>query len=99
MSTATTRAGRAGVAALTLTILGHAAPLLAQATTSGAAESAAARDVAPPGGVLMLVSYLVLWALLLGFVVALVLRQRRLEGELEALERRIDAMAHGEARR
>ena len=52
--------------------------------------SKAAQETTIPGGQLMIVSYIVLWLGLLGYVGYLGLRQRELDDEIDELEARID---------
>ena len=47
-------------------------------------------EVTIPGGTLVIVGYLVLWGMLGGFLFFVLLRQRRLQDEVDELERRID---------
>ena len=47
-------------------------------------------EVTIPGGTLMVIGYLVLWGMLGGFLFFVLLRQRRLQDEVDELERRID---------
>ncbi len=56
------------------------------------AQGAPSEDVQVPGGALMLVSYLVLWALLLGYLAYLARRQGLIEDDLEVLRKRMDDM-------
>ena len=53
------------------------------------AQGAPSEDVQVPGGALMLVSYLALWALMLGYLAR---RQGLLEDDLETLRKRMDDM-------
>ncbi len=81
----------------------HTGAAAALATTllavAAFAEAPAAQDLARykeesiPGGLLALVAYMAMWALVAGFVGWTVLRQRKIEAALEALEDRIDAGA------
>ena len=63
------------------------------------AEAPAAQDLARykeesiPGGLLALVAYMAMWALLAGFVGWTLLRQTKVEAALHALEDRIDGGA------
>lgn len=54
------------------------------------AQGPSSDDVSVPGGALMLGSYLLLWALMLGYLAYLAHRQSVIEDDLEALQRRID---------
>ncbi len=56
------------------------------------AQGAPSEDVQVPGGALMLVSYLVLWALLLGYLAYLARRQSSIEDDLDTLRKRMDDM-------
>jgi len=56
------------------------------------AQGAPSQDVQVPGGALMLVSYLFLWALLLGYLAYLARRQSSIEDDLDTLRRRMDDM-------
>lgn len=47
-------------------------------------------ETSVPGGTLMVIGYLVLWGMLGGFLFFVLLRQRRLQDEVDELERRID---------
>ncbi|MEZ4458925.1 MAG: hypothetical protein R3E66_04210 [bacterium] len=62
--------------------------LLAPATVW--AQGPASEDTQVPGGALMLVSYLALWALMLGYLAYLARRQSIIEDDLETLQRRLD---------
>jgi CcmD family protein len=50
----------------------------------------AAQETSIPGGQLAVISYIVLWVLLMGYVLKLALQQKSLEGEIEELEQRIE---------
>lgn len=84
---------------LLLLALAAPAPALAQTNTTGqtaaqttqrAAPSVAEQERTVPGGVLVIISYLVLWLLLLGFMALVWNRQRQAQQELRELERRMD---------
>lgn len=60
---------------------------------SGGQLSRAAQERTVPGGTLLIVAYLVLWVLVVGFVAVVLRQQRRLDAELDGLERRIDDIA------
>lgn len=57
---------------------------------SALAQGPASQDTQVPGGALMLVSYLVLWALMLGYLAYLARKQAALEDDLEGLRKRLD---------
>jgi CcmD family protein len=59
-------------------------------TTVDAAVSVAQTETAVSGGTLMLVSYIVLWILIFGFMIGIARRQARLDRELDDLEARMD---------
>ena len=48
------------------------------------------RETTIPGGWLVVITYLLLWLMFGGYLVWVILRQRRLRREIDALERRID---------
>lgn len=51
-----------------------------------------ARERTIPGGALVIVGYLVLWGMLGGYLLWVVWRQKRLRGELDELEAKIDEL-------
>jgi CcmD family protein len=53
-------------------------------------SSVASQERTLPGGVLASATYILLWVCIFGFVFAILRRQRRLDAEIEALERRMD---------
>jgi hypothetical protein len=57
------------------------------------ASSLAEQETSVPGGNLMLIAYIGLWALILGFVIVLLRAQRAVERDLDDLERRLDELA------
>lgn len=86
---------------LLLLALAAPSPALAQTNTAGqtatqtaksapAATSVAERERTVPGGALLIVSYMVLWLLLFGFMALVWTRQRQAQQELQDLERRMD---------
>ena len=54
------------------------------------AQGPASTDTQVPGGMLMLVSYLVLWGLMLGYLAHLARKQGLLEDDIDALRKRMD---------
>jgi hypothetical protein len=74
---------------MNLTPLIHAL-LLAQAAPTSLAE----QETSVPGGSLLLISYIGLWLLILGFVILLLRQQRATESDLDELERRLDELAN-----
>lgn len=66
-------------------------PTLAMAQTPGGSLASQEREVT--GGDLALISYVALWVLVLGVVLVVFLRQRRLNQELGNLERKLDRLA------
>ena len=55
-----------------------------------AQETVAAAETDVTGGTLMLVAYLALWAMMLGYLFVLARRQQGLDRDLVELERRLD---------
>lgn len=66
-------------------VLGLFMPSLATAQGSLASQEASV-----PGGTLMMISYLILWLMVGGYAFLIARRQRRLQGEIEGLDARID---------
>ena len=54
--------------------------------------SRAAEETTIPGGALVLISYIVLWLMFGGALLFALLRQRKLQREIDGLEERIDAL-------
>ena len=65
------------------------------ATNAWAQESIAASEKTMPGGTLALISYIVLWFLLLGYFVVLTTRLRKIKSDTRVLEKRIDDLFSG----
>lgn len=64
--------------------------LLTGVSQAAAQTSLAAQETSIPGGVLVLVTYLVLWGLFGGYLFMIMRRQRALQRDLEGLDDRID---------
>lgn len=62
---------------------------------AGAGRQLAEDETEVPGGVFVIITYLVLWLMLGGFVVVMLVRQKRLQGQLDDLEHRIDDLLGG----
>lgn len=62
------------------------------ATAMGQSESLAASETTVTGGTLVIITYLILWAMVGGVLFFVIRRQRRLQAELDGLENRIDEM-------
>ncbi len=60
------------------------------ATQAWAQESIAASEKSIPGGTLALISYIVLWFMLLGYFVVLTTRLHKIKSDTQVLEKRID---------
>lgn len=56
------------------------------------AQNKAAEETTITGGTLAIVAYLALWAMLLIYLAVLSGRQKRLDGEIEGLEKRLDTL-------
>lgn len=52
--------------------------------------SVAAQEVTIPGGALVLVAYMTLWVLFGGYLSLILRKQKQVQRDIEALERRID---------
>lgn len=63
-------------------------PALAVAQQAGGSLASQERQIT--GGDLALISYIVLWVLVLGVILVVFLRQKKLNAELESLERKLD---------
>jgi len=61
--------------------------------TANAQESVASAEKTIPGGTLMLVAYLLFVAMMLGYLALLSYRQRRLDHDIDGLEKRLDELA------
>ena len=57
------------------------------------AQSDASQETTIPGGVLVLITYFVFVALMMGYIAVLHIRQRKLDQDIEALEKRLDELA------
>jgi hypothetical protein len=58
-----------------------------------AQESVASQETNIPGGTLMLIAYIVFTAMMLGYLALLSFRQRRLDDDIDELEKRLDELA------
>jgi hypothetical protein len=58
-----------------------------------AQDSVAAQEKTVPGGTLAMITYIVFIALMLGYLALLSWRQRKLDRDIEGLERRLDELA------
>ena len=65
------------------------------ATQAWAQESIAAGEKTMPGGDLAMISYIVLWFMLLGYFVVLTTRLRKIKSDTGILEKRIDDLFNG----
>ena len=59
------------------------------------AQTVASAEDSVPGGTLMLVAYLGLWALIIGFLIVLSRRQASLDADIAILEKRLDELLLG----
>lgn len=64
-----------------------------------AQDTLAGQETTIPGGTLVMISYLVLWAMIGGYVFFIARRQRKLQREIQGLDARIDDAFGGEERR
>lgn len=64
--------------------------LLLSVPAQAFAQGPASTDTQVPGGMLMLVSYLALWGLMLGYLAHLARKQATIEDDIEALRKRMD---------
>ncbi len=55
-----------------------------------ATRSLAGQETSLPGGTLALIAYFVLWVLIFGLIVVTMRRQRKVDREIDELERRMD---------
>lgn len=69
--------------------------LLTGGSQAAAQTSLASQETSIPGGVLVLVTYLVLWGLFGGYLFMIMRRQRALQRDLEGLDDRIDEVLGG----
>ena len=58
-----------------------------------AQESVASQETSIPGGTLMVIAYIIFTAMMLGYLALLSFRQRRLDADIEELEKRLDELA------
>lgn len=58
-----------------------------------AQESVASKETSVPGGTLMVIAYIVFAAMMFGYLALLSFRQRRLDDDVEELEKRLDELA------
>jgi hypothetical protein len=63
--------------------------LIAQAPPASLAE----QEVSVPGGTLLLIAYMGLWVVILGFVVLILRQQQAASRDLDELERRLNELA------
>lgn len=56
------------------------------------AQNKAAQETTITGGTLVVVAYLALWAMLLVYLAVLSARQKRLDDEIDELEKRLDTI-------
>ena len=56
------------------------------------AETVASSETTVPGGVLMLISYLILWVMIVGYLAVLSKRQQVVEEDVETLRHRMDEL-------
>ena len=63
---------------------------LAAWMSAAMAQGLGATETSVHGGTLVIITYLVLWGLFLGVLVLAVMRQKKLQAEIDGLERRID---------
>lgn len=77
---------RAMISCVTMFVTLHASPLLAQ-------TSLASQEKTIPGGTLTLTAYIVFVAGMMGYLALLSWRQRRLDRDIEGLEKRLDELA------
>ncbi len=63
--------------------------LIAQAPPASLAE----QEVSVPGGTLLLIAYMGLWVVILGFVVLILRQQQAVSRDLDELERRLNELA------
>lgn len=57
-----------------------------------AQNSVAAKETSVHGGVLVIITYLILWGMIFGFVALVMMRQKKAAQELSALEKRLDSL-------
>ena len=74
---------------LASSLIATLSPALVFAQQAG--DSLASQESEITGGSLALISYMALWILVLGVILAVFVRQRKLNAELELLERKLDA--------
>lgn len=67
--------------------------IAATAPTHGFAQSTASQETTIPGGVLVLITYFVFVAMMMGYMALLSFRQRRLDRDIVGLEKRLDELA------
>ncbi len=72
--------------------LGAALWIILCAVPAMAQGGAAASETTVPGGVLVMITYVVLWVFFGGVLFAAIWRQRKLQRELDGLEDRIDRL-------
>lgn len=63
--------------------------LIAQAPPASLAQ----QEVSVPGGTLLLIAYMGLWVVILGFVVLILRQQQAVSRDLDELERRLNELA------
>ena len=66
---------------------------LACAPAAAFAQSTAAKETTIPGGVLVLITYFAFVAMMIGYMAILHMRQRKLDQDIVALEKRLDELA------
>jgi hypothetical protein len=60
---------------------------------ASAQQSVASQETSIPGGTLMVIAYVVFTTMMLGYLALLSWRQRRLDEDIEELEKRLDELA------
>lgn len=88
-SSATSRRLRVWPGAVTL-VLWASAAWANVALPEPARDLSRYKEEAVPGGTLLVIAYLIMWALVGGYAVRIALRQSRTERELAALQERLD---------
>ncbi len=66
--------------------------LLVVAPSFAWAQNKAAEETTIPGGTLVVASYLALWVMILVYLAVLSARQKRLDDQIDELEKRLDTL-------